>query len=91
MATSSLIIALQQIAGDTPNGESVTANPKFLRAAIDEIQRMQSALLFYATCGGICDVESAARGDVDLARASEVLTEDCGDKARAALAAAELR
>ena len=87
MATSSLIIALQQIAGNSPNGESVMANPKFLRDVIDEIQRLQSALMFYATCGGISDVESAARGDFDLARASEVLTEDCGDRARAALAA----
>lgn len=34
-----LVSTLRQIAGDTADGESVMANPKFLRTAADRIER----------------------------------------------------
>lgn len=56
-------------------------------ADAERIRKLERALGFYARGGDVVDdVADAARGDIDLARASEALTEDCGDVARKALA-----
>lgn len=56
-------------------------------ADAERIRKLELALGFYARGGDVVDdVADAARGDIDLARASEALTEDCGDIARKALA-----
>jgi len=55
-------------------------------ADAERIRKLETALGFYARGGNVVgDVADAARGDIDLARASEALTEDCGDVAREAL------
>jgi hypothetical protein len=62
------------------------ANAAFIVTACNSHADLVKALEFYATGGGTATIEAIAIGDVDLARASETLTEDCGDVARAALA-----
>lgn len=57
------------------------------RSPDSKLEAYRKVLEFYATGGGTGSIEGIASGDVDLARASEALTEDCGDIARKALAA----
>jgi hypothetical protein len=52
----------------------------------ERVRNLEGALMFYARGGDVAeDMAAAARGDIDLAQASEALTEDCGDIAREAL------
>lgn len=62
------------------------ANAAFIVKAVNSHPELVKALEFYATAAGTGTIEGIASGDVDLARASEALTEDCGDVAREALA-----
>ena len=68
---------------------SATLNPTLrdlCEKSANRIKALEEALRFYARGGNAAaSIEDAARGDIDLALASEVLTEDCGEIARAAL------
>jgi hypothetical protein len=62
------------------------ALPSLLSTA-RQAEVMRGALDWYARAGGAAfSIEAAERGDLDLSDASIALTEDCGDKAREALA-----
>ncbi len=56
------------------------------RRAAARIEYLEMALSFYARGGNVAEtIEDATRGDIDLSRASEVLTDDCGHVARQVL------
>ncbi len=56
------------------------------RVKDERIAALEKALSFYARCGNVADsIEAAERGDIDMARAMEVLNEDGGEVARKAL------